>query len=98
MLKITLVQAFFSAILSNSLKFAKIKGRGTFEVAEIDSIRKIELGQFLVALGSTFAQTMGLTPERLVVWARLLVEFYLRIGHFSVNFKSPKIGEYTLLQ
>ncbi len=41
-----------------------------FEVAEFESVIKIEVAQILVALEPNFARILGITREQQVVWAR----------------------------
>ncbi len=65
-----MVSPLFLAILLNSFSVDEVAARMVFEATEFESIVKIELGQFLDALGPIFEQNLDLTRERLVERAR----------------------------
>ncbi len=71
---------------------------GVFEVAECESVVKIEMVPFLVALDPIFTKfgpnggSYGLGDVPIV----FLVEFYRRIGHFCENFGNVQIGQNAL--
>ncbi len=75
---------------------------GLFEVAEFESIVRITMAPFLVALGPIFARNLGITRQRLSkglgnVSIMFLVEFYIRIGHFDQKFRNVQILQKAFL-